>query len=243
MSEVAGLDEEGVAPALHGAAPSGRQAGSALPDPWNQAWKILRRRPAYALVVAILLAIGAGLAGAFHVLAGPTIWTSRTVMMINDPYELAAGNAGELKKLDELRLEYASLANTAVIARPVATLLHLPPAEVASSTAVYAAPGALLIYVYGRAGAATEAEAISAAVAHELSSYASGQESLYGVPAHDRYVLSVVDPTSPARPSGPSEGKAAGVGIGLGVLGFLVGFLAVQLARGLGSSMGRGSRP
>ncbi|MCL4414883.1 MAG: YveK family protein [Acidimicrobiales bacterium] len=201
-------------------------------DLWQRAWAAARHKPLAALLAGVLLGTVLGVLGALHVASGPTTWTSRTVMMINDPYELAAaGGSGELVKLDQLRLEYASLASTSVIAGPVARHLHLPESEVAASTVVYASPAALLLDVYGISSSPAVAAEISAAVAHELSTYTSQQETQFAVPVHERYTLLPVDPTAPASPAGPSGGKAAAVGAGLAVIGLVAGFGAVQMAR------------
>lgn len=161
--------------------------------------------PLLALVVAAVPGTVAGLVGERATLRGPTVWTSQTVMLIDQPYGIAvAGDSGVLLKLESIRLKYQGLAATNAIAGPVATKYGLPVSTVEASTAVVLPPDSLLLHVYGDWSSPAIAQNPSAAVAAEITSYVQNDDVQYKIPAADQFTITVVDPAAPATASGPS---------------------------------------
>ncbi len=193
-------------------------------------WATLKDSPRKALLVSAVAAVVLAAAGAFLVLRGPTYWTSRTVMVIDDPYGLAAaGDPSQLLKLDQLRYKYTALAGTDLMAKPVATKLHLSASQVLANTAAFPSPATLLIDVYGRWSNPTEARRLSAALAAEIHSYVISENTTFGIPPTDQFSIRVADPASPATESGPSKGEAAGVAAAMALAGFALAYAAAQL--------------
>ncbi|HUI03956.1 MAG TPA: hypothetical protein VLZ77_10465 [Acidimicrobiales bacterium] len=195
-------------------------------------WAMLRTGPLLALVAAAVVATVLGLSGEFFTLRGPTVWTSRTVMLVDEPYGIAvAGDQGLLLKLEGVRLKYQGLAVTNAIDQPVAAKLNVPVSVVEGSAAVVLPPDSLLLDVYGQWSSPAFAQQLSGAVANEISAYVAQEDAQYKVPAADQFTISVVDAPAPATASGPSHSKAATVALGLAIAGFVVGFVVTQLVR------------
>src|SRR5258708_1332335 len=77
----------------------------------------LRTAPLLALLIGVLLAIGGAVVGWHLNASGTPIYTSRTVMAIDQPYGMAtAGSEGLLLKLVTLRVKYQGLASTDAMA-------------------------------------------------------------------------------------------------------------------------------
>ncbi len=218
--------------------PSGRSAvdgsgGGGPPRDWQgRILGILARSPRLALSLGAVLGLLLGTAGAVSTLGTPVTWTSQTVMILDDPYGLAAaGDEGPLLKLNEVRAKYASLAGTYAIAQPVALRLGIPVGEVLGHESAVPSPDALLLVVTATWTDAPDAEKLSAATAAELTSYVQSENAAYAIPTTDQFLLRTVDPTGPAVPSRPSKGRAATQLAGWGLGGFAVGFVLTQLVR------------
>ena len=91
---------------------------AADPDDWQRrALRALTTAPRASLRVALVAAVILAVLGTFVASRGTITYTSRTVMLIDDPYRLAtAGSDGVLLNLSELRLKYAALIGTDAIA-------------------------------------------------------------------------------------------------------------------------------
>ncbi len=205
-------------------------------DEWPaRLWRTLSFKPTVAFVVAAVLAVLVGLVSEYATLRGATVWTSRTVMIIDQPGGIAAaGDEGLLLKLTAVRYKYQGLAATSVIAGPVANKLGLPVGVVEGSTSVVAPADSLLLDVYGVWSGPAGAQRLSAAEAQQISTFVQNETATYKIPANQQFTMSVVDPASPASPSGPSHSKAAAVAIALAIAAFLVGFALTQLVRNRG---------
>jgi hypothetical protein len=192
----------------------------------------LRTAPLLALVIGVLLAVGAGVVG-WHAnsSATPPLYTSQTVMAIDQPYGMAtAGDEGLLLKLVTLRVKYQGLASTDAMAGPVATKLGLPVSDVLAGTSVALPPDSLLFVVTGEAATAGQAQRLSSALAAEITSYVKTQNLQYAVPATDQFIIHTVDPTTPAKASTTSH-KSAADAVGLAIVALLLGFVVTQLIR------------
>lgn len=200
-------------------------------DHWqHRLGRALSHRWRRAVVVGVALAAGLGALGVSTVLSGPTTYSSQTVMAIDSPYGLAAaGDEGQLLKLDEIRYKYASLATTYLIAQPVARSLGTSVGAVLGGTSVVPESDALLMTVTGTWSTPSGAARLSSAVASELSTYVQNENSSYAIPVNDQFFLRAVDPTTTPTAHGPSHSKALTLGLGLALAGLLAGFLLTQL--------------
>jgi|GEM_PF-2631574 len=211
---------------------TGHSPATTGPELFRRLWAVLRAQPRLAAVVGVLAAAVLAIAGAVSVLSGPTVWTSTTTMLIDDPYALAAApDQGEFEKLGALRAKYASLIGTAVIAEPVAAMVHLPVGVVEAHISAVLDPAALLLDVRGTWSGPDEAQRLSAATAQAVQSYVHAEDVTYRVPPQDQFTIRLVQPTSPAAPSGPSGTHALVLALELGALAFVVGFTGTQLVR------------
>ena len=193
-------------------------------------WRALRTAPLPALLIAVLLAIGAGVVGWNLNSAGTPVYTSRTVMAVDEPYGIAtAGDEGLLLKLVTLRIKYQGLASTDAMAGPVAAKLGLPVSDVLSATSVALPSDSLTLVVTGTWTNAHEAQRISSAMAAEITSYVKTENAQYVVPPTDQFIIQTVDPTTPATLSTPSHRKSAADAFGLAVVVLIVGFVVSQL--------------
>ncbi|HXN60321.1 MAG TPA: hypothetical protein VN886_07685 [Acidimicrobiales bacterium] len=190
----------------------------------------LRRAPLRALLIGVLLAIVAGVGG-WHANSSATapLFTSRTVMAIDEPYGMAtAGDEGLLLKLVTLRVKYQGLASTDAMAGPVATKLGLPVNGVLAGTSVALPADSLLLVVTGTSTTAGEAQRLSSAMAAEITSYVKTENTEYVIPATDQFMIDTVDPTTPAMASTPAH-KSAADAIGLALVALILGFVVSQL--------------
>jgi capsular polysaccharide biosynthesis protein len=205
-------------------------------DEWPaRLWRTLSFRPTLAFVAAVLFAVVIGVISEWATLRGPTVWTSRTVMLVDEPYGIAtSGDEGLLLKLTSVRYKYQGLAATSVIDGPVANSLGLPVAVVEGSTSVVVPPDSLLMDVYAQWSRPAEAQRLSAAVANEIASFVQSEGATYKVPANEQFTISVVDAATPAVASGPSHSKAASVAIAAALAALFVGFVLIQLVRNRG---------
>jgi hypothetical protein len=164
---------------------------------------------------------------------GPTIWTSQTTMLIDDPYGVAlSGNGGELATLAEVRVKYASLASTYALAQPVATALHVPPQVVLSGVSVDVPSNSLLLVVIGRWSNPGFARELSSGMAQEITTYIQQENTTFQIPTKDQFTAVVVSPATMASPSGPSIKRAALASFAVFVGSAAVIFVLIQLIAG-----------
>lgn len=207
-------------PAGHPAGPSWqRRVGAALLD-----------RPLRALVVGAVLAVVVGGSAMAVTLTRPPTYRSTTVMLIDDPLRLAtAGDAGELSSLSALRLKYAALLSTDVMAAPVARATGLPVPEVLADVTTDVPLQSLLMDVTATTSSAATATRLSSAAAAEVTSYVKDEDSTFGIPANAQFSFTTIDPATPAAASPAPVAHALALGIGLAVLCLVLGFGLVQL--------------
>jgi capsular polysaccharide biosynthesis protein len=191
----------------------------------------LAHNPLPAIMLGLLFATVFGVVGAVSSFGGQTVYTSTTVMLINDPYQLATSGSSEFLNLDALRSKYAGLLDTDPIAQPVAASLHLSLDGVIGALSSQVPTESLLMSVEATWASPTEAELISQTAANELTSYVNAENTHYAIPANDQISLTTVNPASPAVARRPSKSHALTLAVGLAVLGFALGFFSVQLVR------------
>jgi capsular polysaccharide biosynthesis protein len=222
------------------AAPNGSDGHFGQPDHYGRPaddWqrrmvKALGMKPRLALVLGLIVAVLLAGAAVRSVTKTPTTWTSTAVMLIDDEPALAtAGDDGQLLKLDELRLKYAALAGTDLIAQPVAKELHLPLASVLGSVSAIVPSESLLMQMTATWSNPQVAQRLAQASAEQVSKFVQYEASVYNIPTVDRYSFKVIDPASAATASGPSHADALTLAAGLGVGGFVVVFVVTQFWR------------
>lgn len=225
------------APVDHGpnyqlASRDGRADGRSSSRGSRNLWSALGHDPMTAVLFGLLLAFVFGALGAVASLGGTTTYTSKTAMLIDDPYLLAtAGDPNQFVKLDELRFKYAGLLNTDSIALPVASRLHLPVNDVIASLSAEVPFNSLLMNVDATASTPREAQLVSQAAANQLTTYVGQEDVRFDIPQGYRFTLSTIDPASAAIAQPPSKTRAVTLAIGLAILGFALGFLATQIVR------------
>src|SRR5947207_2866021 len=145
---------------------------------------LARRHPlAGALLVAVIAAAFAGVV----VLRRAPAYSSATPLFIDAPRAVNASvDDGVLRRLILLRLNYADLARTAVIAGPVANQLGLEQQTLRDSISTIVVPNSFALVVIGRAKNRATAQRLSAAVAEQLSAYANREQAQAGTaPNHE----------------------------------------------------------
>lgn len=182
----------------------------------------------YALLAAVLLA---AIVAALTLQASPTYQTN-AVLLIDSPLALAAsGDEGTVTKLAHLRGKYATLADTEVIAGPVAAELGLTLDDVTDRTDVSPPPSTLSLVVTARGDTAEEAEELADAMAAGISEFVAQEHEDNSVPAPNRFVIEVVQDADPAVQIAPSAKRAlAGAGV-VFLLALGLAYLALQLFR------------
>jgi capsular polysaccharide biosynthesis protein len=209
---------------------AGRRHDRESVHPQSGLWRALRTKPLRAFLLALLVAIGAGVAGWHLNSKGTPVYASQTVMIVNQPYGIAtAGDEGILVKLVAVRAKYQGLATTDVMAQPVAAKLGLPVDKVLSAITVTVPPDSLLLTVTATWTSAHEAQRLSSAMAAEISNYVDDENVQYKVPPADQFNIRTVDPTTVATLSTPSHRKSVVDAIGLALVAFIICFAGFQL--------------
>ena len=215
-----------------------RSQGADDPAGWRpsyvqvRVWRALRTTPLPGLVFGVALGVVLAVVSAVIALSGPTVYTSTTVMLINDPLALAtAGDQGQLLKLDALRYKYSGLAGTEALAAPVAQELKLPVGQVLGAVTTQVPPETLLMDVVATWSTPSEAAALSQAMADQITAYVKTEEVNNAIPLNDRFTFTAVEAASTPTPVGPSPFHAATLALALAVLGLIVGFVGAQLVR------------
>jgi capsular polysaccharide biosynthesis protein len=222
------------------AAPNGRDGHFGEPshqgrpaEDWQRRMlKALGTKPLLAVVVGLIAAVLLAATGVWSVTRAPATWSSTAVMLIDDEPALAtAGDDGQLLKLDELRLKYAALADTDLVAQPVAKKLHLPVGAVLGSVSAIVPSESLLMQMTATWSNPQVAQHLAQASAEQVSKFVQYEAAVYNIPKVDRYTFKVIDPASAATVHGPSHADALTLAAGLAVGGFAALFVATQLWR------------
>ncbi len=186
------------------------------------------RNLTYALLAAVLLA---GLSAAL-VLRAPAEYRSIAVLLIDNPLALAAsGDDGTVNKLEKLRGKYATLANTEVIAGPVAATLGLGAGEVIGRTDVEPAPATLSLVVSARGSDPEATRALARAMATEIGTFVESEHARNNIPALDRFVIEVVQEATPSARTSPSTDRALSSAATVFALVLALAYLALQFFR------------
>ncbi len=183
-------------------------------------------------VLALIAAALVASVSAAMVLREPAVYESRAVLLIDNPLALAtAGDEGTILKLDRLRIKYATLAHTEVIAGPVAKALDLPLGAVLGATDVVATPASLSLVVAARSGKPTAAVALAAAMSTGIVDFVVQEHEANHVPPNDRFVFRVVQPAKFAVKTAPLPRSARSSGAIAFVAALAVAYIGLQLLR------------
>lgn len=159
----------------------------------------LRPRPVSVTLALIALVLGAGL-GAAVAGTGETSFASTVVLSVDQPLVVAAANdPGPIEKLNRLRLQYAALLRTAVVADDVARRAGVPARAVPGKVTAQAAQNSLLVVITARDPVGAAARRLAEASAQALIGYSQRSQEQAGVPDEQRVELSVVTPATAAQ--------------------------------------------
>jgi capsular polysaccharide biosynthesis protein len=184
------------------------------------------------LLLAMVMAVLFAAVGAGYVLQQDPRYVSRATLVIDDPASIAAaGDNGELLKLNALRLKYAALATTQALTAPVARRLGTSPGAVRKASTVSVTPESLVMVSVGTAGTAQKAQSVAQAMADELGNYVKQEHERNKVPPARRFTISVVDPAFPGAKVSPTVGRALAVAAVVGAVGLAAAYVVVQLVR------------
>ncbi len=186
------------------------------------------RNLTYALLAAALLA---GLSAAVA-LRAPAEYRSRAVLLIDNPLALAtAGDDATVNKLEQLRGKYATLADTELMAGPVADELGMSVGAVIEATSVQPTPATLTLLVTADGDDPARTQALAAAMAQEIGSFVQTEHETYGVAQADRFSIRVVQEASPAVQTSPSSDRALRSAALAFVVVLALAYFALQLLR------------
>ena len=175
------------------------------------------------LIVAVLLTAVVGIAVgviASSVTSGrASTYSSTSKLLINQPRALSlADSDGVVLKLSRLRLKYIGLVGTPVIDNQVAAQLHRSPAALGGLLDAIAPTQNLNINILGISANPHTAQQLAQAAAQQLALYATREQVADGIPANERFVLTVIAPASaPAKAAG-SQTRSLFVGCGAGLI-------------------------
>lgn len=186
------------------------------------------RNLTYALLAAVLVAA----LSAAVTLQAPSQYRSTAVLLIDNPLALAtAGDDASVNKLQQLRGKYATLANTELIAGPVAAELGMSVGAVIDATVVEPTPATLSLVVSAKASNPSRTRALAVAMSEEIGAFVQSEHEIYGVAQADRFSIRVVQEASPAIQTSPSSDRA----VRSALLAFLVvlalAYFTLQLLR------------
>ena len=178
------------------------------------------RLPSLRLIIAAsIIGLIAGGFAASSVLREPALYSSRAVLLIDQPGLIArSGSEGVLTKLNQLRVKYALLAKTAQITKPVADKTGLPQGLIARAITIVLPGPSLVLTVEARAPQPPIARAIADAAAEAMIALIKGEQDAAKIAADTRILMSIAAPAQPGVKILPTRSRAMTVGAMWGVL-------------------------
>jgi hypothetical protein len=170
-------------------------------------------------IAASILGLLAGGVAASSVLREPALYSSRAVLVIDQPGLIAKSlSEGVLVKLNQLRIKYSLLARTTQITKPVADKTGLPPGLIAGAINV-ALPGpSLVLIVEARAPQPPLARVIADATAEQLIVFVKAEQDAAKIAVDTRIILTVAAPAQQGVKVLPTRQRAMTVGALWGAL-------------------------
>lgn len=219
-SEVAAPDGEGSLAPLFPREPSLR------PTPW-EAVTMPRLRN---LVVALLIAAVAAAGAALVVLHRKASYVSSATLILEQPSVISSsGDAGVVVKLNELRPKYIALVHTDEILVPVARNLGVTRARIAGTAGAFAARESLILGTTGRSSNRAFAQQVAQAVAQELVTYVTQEQTAAGIPPNLRLRMRIVQAALGAGKVAPTKSHAASSAAVAGVAALVAVYVLLQL--------------
>ena len=194
---------------------------------WDTAFQFNPANLVAALIVAFLVAA----LSVTIVLTRPAKYQSTATLAVDQPALVATGGAGELDKLSKIRLKYAPLVKTDVIAKPLAQELGTTPAVIRSSVSAVAPGDNILVVITARSANKADAQRFASATAAYLAKYVEDEQTHDAVPANQQFEFTVVDEARPATKADPSRTRAIAVGLAAGLIALALTYVALQLLR------------
>jgi hypothetical protein len=201
-------------------------AGVAHPWAWNA---LVVVSLANLLVAAAAGLIVGGLAYA-NVMRQPERYQSEAVMLIDQPLQLTAGDAGVVIKLNQLRAKYAALITTSEIIEPAAAAAKLPESIVRAAQRPLVPSETLTLMPAARAATAEMAQTIAQATALTLQNYVEDEQAATGLNAAQRLSLRIVQDAGSGVKVEPSTSRARQVGVVAAGAAVLLAYVGLQLA-------------
>ncbi len=184
----------------------------------------------FNLVLAALAAVLAAAVAVASVNRQPPVYSSAAAVLIDQPRQVLQSDAeGVVLKLNLLRQKYAALADTELIAAPVAEKLDLPEGAVAGHVSVIPLADTLLFYVASRSPTAAQAEQVAEAVAEQLITYTNQDQDAHQIPQDQRIILTVVTRAGPAGKIEPTRKRAFNDGLSSALVALAVTYVLLQL--------------
>lgn len=191
--------------------------------------ELLQPRPV-AVLLALVALILAGGSGAAVAGSSSSAYASTTVLVIDQPLVVAAAtDPGPVDKLNRLRLQYAALLQTAVVADVIAQRTGKSAAEVSASVSARGTPTSLLIIIEARDPTREGASELATASADALIGFARNSQAAAEVPTKQRVELSVVTPARGATEITRGPRALAAVALAVGLVAAAAVYVLVSL--------------
>jgi hypothetical protein len=176
---------------------------------------------ALTVILALVLALLAGAGAALYQRSKPTHYISFSTMLIDQPFAVYS-DAGDatLAKLQRLRYYYGGLAQTSVIAGPVAQQVGLPVGTIENALTTLISPSTFTINLFAQGRNPHESNTIAQAATSELIDYVRSSQQKIGISSVDRVTLTeVTNPTLGVKVSVSTKKQLVSAGVAFVVVG------------------------
>lgn len=181
------------------------------------------------LLVAVAIGLLAAGLGYANVMRQPAIYQSTAIMLIDQPLELARGDAGVVVKLNALRGKYAALVTTSEILAPAAKLAGFSVGTMRGAQLPLYPPNSLTMLPIARTDDPLKAQKIAQATADTLARYVADEQAATGLDPAQRISLRIVQNAPVGRKTSPVATRAQQVAAVSGAAGLLLGYVGLQL--------------
>jgi capsular polysaccharide biosynthesis protein len=184
-----------------------------------------------AVVAAVILGGIAAAVAAAIVASRPPVYTASAAVAVDQPRLVATGSDLQVDKLSRIRAKYGPLVDTDTILGPLAAQLGTSSDYLRASLTTVSPLNSLLIVVTARTGKAGDSRRFANGAAEYLSTFADDEQRSNGIPADQRFILSVVDRAKGAQKLRPTRKRETAAAAIAGVVVLVGAYAAVQLAR------------
>ncbi len=194
---------------------------------WDVAFQFNPANLVAALIVAFLVGALAGVV----VLTRPAKFDATAAVAVDQPSLIASGGDRVIDKLQRLRVKYAPLLRTDVIADPLSKQLGTSPGVLRASLSATAPVDSLLIVITAHTGSRTQSQNFANKAAQFLVTYAKDEQTRDNVPAAEQFQLVVVDQARPGAKVEPTQQRAIAVTLASALIGGALAYVLLQLLR------------